>query len=110
MSHAWHWAIKVGSLPWLWVSQLPYIYLWDGHQAADIKGIEKVCLGLRSSLKMLLFRQAYNLSTEQDAKNIFEEFDEVFNRPESIVDKTQHTDTDPVMLPNVQTSHIVQSH
>lgn len=59
---------------------------------------------------MLLFRQAYNLSTEQDAKNIFEEFDEVFNRPESIVDKTQHTDTDPVMLPNVQTSHILQSH
>lgn len=74
------------------------------------KRIEKVCLGLKSNLKTLLFRQAYNLSTEQDAKNIFEEFDEVFNRPESIVNKTHHTDTDPIMLPKVQASHIVQSH
>jgi len=59
---------------------------------------------------MLLFRQAYNLPRKQDAKNIFEEFDEVFNRPESIVNKTHHTDTDPIMLPKLQVSHTVQSH
>lgn len=82
------------------------------HLAAVAKGIGKVCLGLKSNLKMLLFRQAYNLSTEQDAKTIFEEFDEVFNRPESIVNKTHHThtDTDPSILPKVQASHTVQSH
>lgn len=97
-----------------WVSYyiyaLSYIFLWDEHQAAEVKKIKKVCLGLKSTLKMLWFRQAYNLSTEQDAKSIFEEFDEVFNRPESIVNKTHHTDTDPIMLPNVQALHTVQSH
>lgn len=97
-------------LPWVWVSQLPYSCTLDEHQAAETERIEKFYFVLKSNLKMLLFRQAYNLSTEQDAKNIFEEFDEVFNRPESIVNKTHHTDTDPIMLPKVQASHIVQSH
>lgn len=87
-----------------------YICVWDEHQAAEAKGIEKICLGLKSNLKILLFRQACNLSTEQDAKKIFEEFDEVFNRPESIVNKTHHTDTDPIMLPKVLASHRVRSH
>lgn len=85
-------------------------YLPVTHLAAEAKGIGKVRLGLKSNLKMLLLRQAYNLSTEQDAKTIFEEFDEVFNRPESIVNKTHHTDTDPIILPKVQASHTVQSH
>lgn len=108
MPHAWH--LKQVSYYGSGYHSSHTFEYEDEHQAVEAKEIEKFCLSLKSNLQMLLFRQKYNLSTEQDAKNIFEEFDEVFNRPESIVNKTHHTDTDPIMLPKEQTSHIVQSH